>query len=351
MLAHQGSPARTASDRWAPRRSRELLFAASARRPLLPPSLTVLTYRFPDPATATSVHDVRAGEAAARASMARQLEWMCRYAVPVSLADVADECEGKRRLPHRALLVVVEDGLRSALRVAMPTVRSAGVPATVFVSPRDLAGTMPMLAEWVGYCFRRGGRTAARLPSLGARTWETSHDLHEVVVETVRWVRALPEDARRSAVRALARRLNVVMPDDWLAGPYLSWDEVRALADEGVAFAVRASFGPVFGGDRAAVHRHLQAALARLEAGTGRVVRAVAHCSRADLRNGRLGRDELTALGVAASFSVLPGPSTLAEVRRAPHGIRRVTVSPNESLLGLAMKLSGLPRLFPGMSS
>ncbi|HYB96913.1 MAG TPA: polysaccharide deacetylase family protein [Vicinamibacterales bacterium] len=91
------------------------------------------------------VHDLR-GPAAygdlfvSARDFARHLDHLKRYYHPVSLAAIVDALATSTPFPARAVAVTIDDGYENTLKVALPLLAEAGVPATVFVST-DLIGT------------------------------------------------------------------------------------------------------------------------------------------------------------------------------------------------------------------
>lgn len=61
----------------------------------------------------------------------------------VGLAEVLAARQGGTPLPPRALLLTFDDGWRDTLEVALPLLRAAGLPATVFVATDALAEPEP----------------------------------------------------------------------------------------------------------------------------------------------------------------------------------------------------------------
>jgi peptidoglycan/xylan/chitin deacetylase (PgdA/CDA1 family) len=72
----------------------------------------------------------------------------------VSIDDVCDALDGRRRLPARAALITFDDATQDHYSRALPVLRKHGVPAVFFVSTRSL---IERSVEWwnlLGFAFR-----------------------------------------------------------------------------------------------------------------------------------------------------------------------------------------------------
>jgi peptidoglycan/xylan/chitin deacetylase (PgdA/CDA1 family) len=153
---------------------------------------------------------------------------------PISLADLLEVRRGRASLPQRAVLVTFDDAYRDFAEHAWPRLRRLGVPVTLFVA--TAYPDRPVLAFWWDRLW-----AALTLAPPGAQ------------VQTPDGQKALATEAdRMGAYRSLRRHLKT-LPDDRLQGelerlvgrfeepatgsPVLGWDELRALAGEGVALA------------------------------------------------------------------------------------------------------------------
>ena len=153
---------------------------------------------------------------------------------PISLADLLEVRRGRASLPRRAVLVTFDDAYRDFAEHAWPRLRRLGVPVTLFVA--TAYPDRPVLAFWWDRLW-----AALTLAPPGAQ------------VETPDGKTALATEAdRMGAYRSLRRHLKA-LPDGRLQGelerlvgrfeepaavsPVLGWDELRALAGEGVALA------------------------------------------------------------------------------------------------------------------
>src|SRR5207248_3409940 len=63
-----------------------------------------------------------------------QMDTLARHYNPVNLDDVLLFVEGKKRLPHRAVVVTFDDGYADNVEFAAPILKQVGVPATFYAT-------------------------------------------------------------------------------------------------------------------------------------------------------------------------------------------------------------------------
>ena len=177
-----------------------------------------------------------------RGRFEEHLAYLRGNAHPVSLEEVLDAIEGRRGLPLRAVLVTFDDGDRPVLDVALPTLRSAGIPGVAFVVAGLLDSEEPFWWEEVEGLVGAG----AKLPEMnGQGSASAVRALKEVADE--RRLRLI-EDLRRQrpGVRprrrhlrgtdlALLERSGIAVGNHSLTHPSLgrcSDSQVRAEIDE-----------------------------------------------------------------------------------------------------------------------
>ena len=66
-----------------------------------------------------------------------QMQWLRRRFTPVTLDQAMAGLEGRELLPERAALVTFDDAYRNNLDVAAPILSECGIPAVLFVDPKQ----------------------------------------------------------------------------------------------------------------------------------------------------------------------------------------------------------------------
>lgn len=172
----------------------------------------------------------------------RQMEHLRKRYHPVTVEQVVEACSKEGgTLPERAVHVTVDDAYRDFAEHAWPILRELEIPVTVFVP--TAYPDQPERALWWDRLHR------AMVRGTEDETWARAMEAARGAVDSV----TLPRIDDHHEVRALLRRLGhdeterfvdstsrEVGLDDLDAPPPVSavlpWDELRALARDGVSF-------------------------------------------------------------------------------------------------------------------
>lgn len=164
-------------------------------------------------------------------AFAAQMRHVTRYYRAVSMPEVLDAVERKRRLPERSVLITFDDAYSDFVENAWPILRRFQLPVTVFV-PTAYPG-YPGRAFWwdrLYHAFANTPQTALYATPLGPLPVATP-------------------DQRRRSLRALQDYLTTISHDEtmvWVdrvcaelgattcCGSVLSWERLRELARDGV---------------------------------------------------------------------------------------------------------------------
>jgi peptidoglycan/xylan/chitin deacetylase (PgdA/CDA1 family) len=275
---------------------------------------------------------------------ARQVQSLVSRFRIISLEEAVSALQGRSSLPPRALLFSFDDAYRDFAVHAWPVLRSHGVPAVLFV-PTAFPG-QPERAFWWDRLYRafaRGG-CGDVLPSAVGRLKLRTPAQRERSFRKVRdRVKELPHREAMELVGRVCRALDP-SPEE---GAVLDWDELRALAREGVALCAHSRTHPLLdriGPDE--VRAEVEGSLADLRREIGAVQPALAypggHYDRTALRVVR-------ELGIEAAFTTHRGLNDLRsadplQLRRIPVG-RRTTDAVLRAQLLRSTALAGPPRL------
>ena len=274
----------------------------------------------------------------------RQVRTLASRFRVISLEEAMSALQGRSSLPPRALLFTFDDAYRDFAAHAWPVLRSHGLPAVLFV-PTAFPG-QPGRAFWWDRLYRAFAcaRREDSLPSAAGMLRLRTPAERERSFKRVRdRVKELPH---REAMELVARVCSALEPSP-SAGAVLDWDELRALASEGVALCAHTRTHPLLdriGPDE--VRAEVAGSLADLRREVGAVQPVLAypggHYDRTALRVVR-------ELGIEVAFTTHRGLNDLRSVdplqlRRVPVGQRTTDALLRTQLLRVAA-LAGPPRL------
>ncbi len=197
---------------------------------------------------------------------AAQIAMVARNFDPVGLPDVVAALDQPTRLPSRAVLITFDDGYRDFATHAWPVLRSAGVPATLFVA--TAAADDPTLPFWwdrLWSAVRRAPGPDPVVTPIGALPVGPRHARRTVA--TIRgWLKSLDHDDAMSQVDRIVGELgsrdatgggsDSSTPARDGGPAMLGWDELRRLASEGATLAPHTRHHPLL--DRIDVDRAVE---------------------------------------------------------------------------------------------
>jgi peptidoglycan/xylan/chitin deacetylase (PgdA/CDA1 family) len=274
-------------------------------------------------------------------SFERQIRWLAkRYRVlPLSqaLAGLADGS-----LPPGSCAVTFDDGYQSVLTTALPVLRRAGVPATVFLVT-DPMGTDAVL--WPDRCFLAFARTSAPsvdAPALGLRDrrLKTEDDRARAYDHAVRVLKGMAVADKDAHLEALCTSLGFPKHPD--PGPFrlLTWPEAKALEDSGlVELAGHGVDHEILARlPDGAVARAIGPSHAAIERQTGRTPVAFAYPNGREMDFDDRARAALQAIGVRWAFTTVEG---LVDRGSDPLALPRISVGAGDSFERFRLTVSG----------
>jgi peptidoglycan/xylan/chitin deacetylase (PgdA/CDA1 family) len=107
------------------------------------------------------------GDGRGARGMERQFRWLSRAACVVPLDQALQAMAAGRPLPPRAVAITFDDGYADTLTLAVPLLQRWRLPATFFLVPGILSGTVEPWWEIMGWAFARTSRSQL--------TWEQTH--------------------------------------------------------------------------------------------------------------------------------------------------------------------------------
>jgi peptidoglycan/xylan/chitin deacetylase (PgdA/CDA1 family) len=174
-----------------------------------------------------------------RRALTAHLEYVTSHYKVISLAEVSGLLKDGRAVPPNSCVITIDDGYRDAYETAFPMLKKFGVPATIFVVTDFLDGKCWIWTDKMRYVTHATEKNEAEIAvngeTLKLRLTDTDSRFTAAARINTR-LKTLGEKERDAAISALARELDVAIPNLPPAefAP-MTWDEAREMDSGGVA--------------------------------------------------------------------------------------------------------------------
>ncbi|MDL5155680.1 polysaccharide deacetylase family protein [Actinomycetospora termitidis] len=269
-----------------------------------------------------------------RLGFAKQLRMLSRFANVLPLQTALGLMEAGEPLPSRAVVLTFDDGYRDNLELGVPMLERHGLPATFFLVPGFLSGTVGAWWEDLSSAFDRArasslefGGTAYPLSTPAER--ETAHAAVRGALKTLDHASRVAEVARVSALLAPAET-------SVGEGLFMDWSGAKSLLAAGHEIGSHTVSHAILERESESGQRaELGESRAALESGLGITVDTLA------FPNGSSGdySDVTTRVAAEAGYRcAVTTTAGLASGKDSPYEMRRVVVTPTTDLASVAEK-------------
>ena len=308
--------------------------------------LTVLAYHRIVNHTARDFDTFRPNVSATPAGFATQLDYLQSRFNVVSAEQIVRYLKGDGNLPSYPLFLTFDDGYRDNFENAVPALTQRKMPATIFLATNYVENSRPFDWDMAAYCFHHTEMKEATLPHWGVAKWNGQLSREKLTKQWLEQLKKLPEHKRQQAVDSLPNLLDVTVKDESFQRMHLSWEQVRQAQNAGISMGAHTKTHPILTkvpAERA--HEEIVGSIQRIKNETGQPVQLFAYPN--GLSNDFSPRIQklVKDAGISAAFSLLAGPTDLAEVQQSRFAIRRIFVNHKDSLPIFSAKLMGFARL------
>ncbi len=173
------------------------------------------------------------------------LEYLATHCNVLALEEAVERIP-RRDVPHRAVVITLDDGYRDSYVNAFPLLKEMGLPATVFLATAAI-GTGKFL--WHDRaCWMISQTTVPFLEGFGSSnryqldTWDDKRAAQEGVLL---YLRSLDDQGRIHAIESLSSHLKVSGEPDYDPRLMLNWEEVREMYSAGIRFGAHTVNHPI----------------------------------------------------------------------------------------------------------
>lgn len=211
-----------------------------------------------------------------------QVRYLARHHEVITCHDLAALLDAGDPIPRNAVMITFDDGYRDNHDIALPILRSHGVPAVIFVATGYMGSretywydrlVHQMLAVEQAALPMPDGAPALRVGGGEAQRRRTAH-------AALKHLKSLSDAARLETLERWRVAMGAAEHDEFrgVDGP-MDWPEVRALAEAGIEIGSHSVSHPILAqiGDDAQLERELVDSKAAIEARIGRPVVSLAY--------------------------------------------------------------------------
>lgn len=308
-------------------------------------SLTVLNYHRIDNPDRSDFDTFKPNVSARPEDFDCQMEYVSRWFNVVSTRHVVEWLHGEKKLPPHAALITFDDGYLDNYSNAYPILRKYNFPAIIFLTTNHIESDLSFYWDLIAYCFYHTTRSQIQFPDGTLRKWKNRAEGEKVSEELITFLKALNEDEKRDWVAHLPDILEVAIPAGVFRNLMVSWNQVREMHQNGIEFGGHTMNHPIL--TRVSLERAKEEIIEskiRVDKEIGTKTLAFAYT------NGMVNDFNTTIqnltkeAGCDVAFTLLNGPSRLAEVKHEPFAIRRIFISHKHTLPQFAALLSWVNR-------
>jgi peptidoglycan/xylan/chitin deacetylase (PgdA/CDA1 family) len=206
----------------------------------------------------------------------RQFELLARTANVVDLPEAVAALEAGVGLPHRAVAITFDDGYQDNVELAAPILERMSLPATFFLVPEMLSGTVR--PWWEDLAWALTGSDAAAVEWQGAELPLAGPAQRRTLERVTADMKRLDERERQWRLQEVIEQ---VRPGDLGVrppSPIMGWDGARQLTDMGFTIGAHSSRHSILANESVEAQREdLVAARAALAQGLGQGVDLLAY--------------------------------------------------------------------------
>ena len=294
--------------------------------------LRVLTYHRVDEPDAKPLLNPRL-ISARPAVFAGQMRFLAAHYRVVSMPEVLDALDSRKKLPKNAVLITFDDACRDFGEIAWPIMKKLRLPATVFVATAYPGHPERMF--WWDRLYRAmvfSERKTLEIPPLGALSLGTKDERAQAIRRIQNYFKTLENNTALAMIDEVIERSGVAIKPQKTV---LDWDELRQLAKEGVTLGGHTQQHPILTRiSPETARREINGSMRDLQREIGDVLPVFAYPNGNG--NEKI-RHILNAIGVRAAFSTERGFNNLYNCDFL--NLRRLNITPKSSLRIFRLRL------------
>jgi len=165
----------------------------------------------------------------------KQIEYFCRNYEPLPLDHLVSYICQEKTLPEKAVVITLDDGYKDNYLYAYPVLKKYRIPATIFLAAGYIGKDRLFWWDEVSYIIHNTTATQLELDELGSYSLRPLNRCRAGLV-ILEKLKDLPDGRKNVLIEKLIGICRVSIPPGLGQEFILSWDEVREMSDDGIAF-------------------------------------------------------------------------------------------------------------------
>jgi peptidoglycan/xylan/chitin deacetylase (PgdA/CDA1 family) len=178
-------------------------------------------------------------------SFEKQVKYLSENFEMLSLDELVSQVRQHRILPRTVAVITIDDGYRDNYVNAYPILKRYRSPVTVFLTTGHIGTDNPFWWDKVGYAVHNTSVTRLDLGEAGQYALGSDSSRNVAATMITENLKKLPEQRKNLLIDKLLRTTRVGIPKGMGNELILSWDEVRQMSADGIAFGAHTVTHPI----------------------------------------------------------------------------------------------------------
>lgn len=170
----------------------------------------------------------------------RQIRYLKTNYKILSLTEFIEFRNNGKKYPPNSILITLDDGYRDNYINAYPILKKYKVPASIFLTVKPIETKIPLFFDLLRFAILKTPRLILDISDLGLKKYilekENKYSLFITIKEIINYSKSLNEDSKEILIKIIYTRLGLDINDiDNMQG-YLSWDQIKEMADNSIEF-------------------------------------------------------------------------------------------------------------------
>ena len=174
-----------------------------------------------------------------------QIQYFCRNYEILSLENLVQYIQQRKNLPKKAVVITFDDGYKDNYLYAYPVLKKYHIPATIFLTTGHIGTGKLFWWDKVNYVIQHTAVSQLDLAELGSYSLQSELVKFHVSFIITERLKELPDEEKNFLIEKLLSTSGVNIPADLGKEFMLSWDEVKEMNNDGIAFGAHSVNHPI----------------------------------------------------------------------------------------------------------